>query len=102
MNTTTQTPSTVRVENTDIPLIIYQGKATLTTELLATLYGTDSIRIQQNYLRNEARFESGKHFFKLEGDELQSLRLSLSESQISSKTRSLMLWTERGSARLVQ
>lgn len=81
----------------------------ITTESLAQLYGTEAIRIQQNHKRNDGRFVEGKHFFKVAGDELTKLRLSLSESQnlrvslrhlqISPKTRSLILWTERGAAR---
>ncbi|ENH2667252.1 ORF6N domain-containing protein [Escherichia coli] len=71
----------------------------ITTELLAQLYGTEAIRIQQNHKRNSARFVEGKHFFKIVGEELKNLRLSLRESQISPKTRSLILWTERGAAR---
>ncbi|EFD4952396.1 TPA: ORF6N domain-containing protein [Escherichia coli] len=71
----------------------------ITTELLAQLYGTEAIRIQQNHKRNSDRFVEGKHFFKIVGEELKNLRLSLRESQISPKTRSLILWTERGAAR---
>ena len=71
----------------------------ITTELLAQLYGTEAIRIQQNHKRNSDRFVEGKHFFKVVGEELKNLRLSLRESQISPKTRSLILWTERGAAR---
>ncbi|HCO5535277.1 TPA: ORF6N domain-containing protein [Escherichia coli] len=71
----------------------------ITTELLAQLYGTEAIRIQQNHKRNSDRFVEGKHFFKIVGEELKNLRLSLRESQISPKTRSLILWTERRAAR---
>ncbi len=73
----------------------------ITTELLAQVYCTDTIRIQQNHQRNKGRFIEGKHFYKLMGDELNKLRLSLRESQnlVSPKTRSLILWTERGAAR---
>lgn len=71
----------------------------ITTELLAQLYGTEAIRIQQNHKRNSDRFVEGKHFFKVVGEELKNLRLSLRESRISPKTRSLILWTERGAAR---
>ncbi|MDF7681220.1 ORF6N domain-containing protein [Enterobacteriaceae bacterium ESL0689] len=74
----------------------------ITTEILAQLYGTESIRIQQNHSRNSERFVEGKHFYKLTGDELRDIkhRLSLSESvKISPKTRSIILWTERGAAR---
>ena len=83
----------------------------VTTELLANLYGTEPVRIQQNHQRNKERFIEGKHFYKVVGEELKNLRLSLRESQtlrvtlsnsqnpVSPKTRSLILWTERGAAR---
>ncbi len=81
----------------------------ITTELLAKLYGTEVIRIQQNHKRNDDRFVAGKHYFKVMGQDLKNLQLSLSESQnlrvtlsnlqISPKTRSLILWTQRGAAR---
>lgn len=51
-----------------------------------------------NYSRNADRFVEGKHFFKVTGKELANLRVSFSYLQISTKTRSLMLWTERGAA----
>lgn len=71
----------------------------ITTELLAHLYGADVNSIQQNHKRNSVRFIEGKHFFKVIGDELKNLRLTVSQLQISPKTRSLILWTERGAAR---
>ncbi|EON1102072.1 P22AR C-terminal domain-containing protein, partial [Escherichia coli] len=72
-----------------------------TTELLAQLYDTEILNIQVNFTRNKERFVEGKHFFKAVGEELKNLRLTLSKSQnhISPKTRSLILWTERGAAR---
>ncbi|HFV8800317.1 TPA: P22AR C-terminal domain-containing protein [Escherichia coli] len=73
----------------------------ITTELLAQLYGTEILNIQVNFTRNKERFVAGKHFFKAAGEELKKLRLTLSNSQtpVSPKTRSLILWTERGAAR---
>lgn len=73
----------------------------ITTELLAQLYGTEILNIQVNFTRNKERFVEGKHFFKASGEEFKNLRLTLSKSQnpISPKTRSLILWTERGAAR---
>jgi ORF6N domain len=85
-----------------LPAIVWQGVKVITTELLAKLYGTEAKRLQNNYARNAARFEEGKHFFKIEGDDLQNLadlQPSKRGSQISSKARSLILWTERGAAR---
>ncbi|MDE1480495.1 ORF6N domain-containing protein, partial [Xenorhabdus bovienii] len=81
----------------------------ITTELLADIYETDVINIQVNHSRNKDRFVEGKHFFKVAGQGLKDLRLTLSKSQnlrltvsqlqISPKARSLILWTERGAAR---
>ncbi|ELT3848963.1 ORF6N domain-containing protein [Escherichia coli] len=73
----------------------------ITTELLAQLYCTEINNIKVNYTRNSERFVEGKHFFKVVGDELKNLRVTLSNSQtpVSPKTSSLILWTERGAAR---
>ncbi|EGI6559054.1 ORF6N domain-containing protein [Salmonella enterica] len=81
----------------------------ITTELLAQLYGAEVKNVQNNYARNAERFVAGKHFFKVTGDDLKNLRVTLSHSQnlqpslrglqISPKVRSLILWTERGAAR---
>ncbi|EFS2092820.1 phage antirepressor Ant [Escherichia coli] len=71
----------------------------ITTELLAHLYGTDVANIKMNHSRNQTRFLEGKHYFKIVGDDLKNLRVTFSYLQISPKTRSLILWTERGVAR---
>ncbi|MBD1229399.1 ORF6N domain-containing protein [Xenorhabdus griffiniae] len=65
---------------------------------MAAGYGTTVDRIRQNFNRNKSRFAEGKHYFQIEGEELNDLRVSFSDAQISSKTRSLTLWTERGAA----
>ncbi|MBA8261098.1 ORF6N domain-containing protein [Escherichia coli] len=83
----------------NLPVIEWQGVRVVTTETLAAGYGTTPIRIQQNYIRYEDRFVEGKHFFKISGDELKSFRLSFSES-VNKHTTSLVLWTERGAARM--
>ncbi|HEL8044776.1 TPA: ORF6N domain-containing protein [Escherichia coli] len=79
--------------------ITHKHTPVITTELLSHLYGADVNSIQQNYKRNTDRFIEGKHFFKVMGEELKNLRLTISQLQISPKTRSLILWTERGAAR---
>ncbi|EIN2343132.1 ORF6N domain-containing protein [Salmonella enterica] len=66
---------------------------------MAKLYETEEKHIRQNFKRNECRFIAGKHFFKVSGSELDDLRTSQRGLQISPKTRSLILWTERGAAR---
>lgn len=94
-----------------VPVITYHHSPVITTEMLAKFYGTEVKNIQNNFARNLERFIEGKHFLKIQGAELKCFRLrvnniheqnlqpSLSGSQISPKTRSLILWTERGAAR---
>lgn len=42
-----------------LSLVAHNQVPVVTTELLAQLYGTDSVRIQQNYTRNTGRFVEG-------------------------------------------
>lgn len=88
----------VAVEAKDLQIVEYRGQRVATTEQLAAGYGTTVDRIRQNFNRNKARFIEGKHCFQVEGKELDDLRVSFSDAQISPKTRTLTLWTERGAA----
>lgn len=82
--------------------IAYNQIPVVTTELLAQLYGTETNNIKVNFTRNTDRFVEGKHFFKLEGDELREMKHRVTQSnsvKIHRNARSLILWTERGAAR---
>ncbi|MBK1695388.1 hypothetical protein CKO09_11665 [Chromatium weissei] len=94
--------STVTVET--LPVITFQDVRVLTTDLLAQVYGTEIDNIRKNHSRNQDRFECGKHFFLLEGDDLREFkelhRVTNSHSvKISPRIKALILWTERGAAR---
>lgn len=83
-------------------VIHYKSERVCTTQQLAKLYGVAHDLIHDNHRKNRARFEEGKHFIKLVGAELREfidLQPEDFRSQISSKTRSLSLWTERGAMR---
>lgn len=86
------------VAASELQVIEYRDLRVVTTEQLAAGYGTDVNNIKANFSRNADRFVEGKHYFKVTGEELSGLRVTFSYLQISSKTRSLMLWTERGAA----
>ncbi|EFN0492062.1 ORF6N domain-containing protein [Escherichia coli] len=93
---------TTQISVETLVAITYNPIPVITTELLAHLYGADVKNIQNNFARNVGRFQIGKHFFKIEGEELRELkhRPSLSGSvKIARNVRSLILWTERGAAR---
>ncbi|HHR6997798.1 TPA: ORF6N domain-containing protein, partial [Escherichia coli] len=93
---------TTQISVETLAAITHNQTPVITTELLAHLYGADVKNIQNNFARNVGRFQIGKHFFKIEGEELRELkhRPSLSGSvKIARNVRSLILWTERGAAR---
>ncbi len=93
----------IQIAEKQTAIIEFKSEPVLLTEQLAEFYGTDSVRIRQNHDRNNERFVEGKHFFKITGQELKdfasSLKILTNYPEISSKTRSLMLWTEKGAAR---
>ncbi|MCU4518631.1 ORF6N domain-containing protein [Acinetobacter schindleri] len=96
--------SIAQINETQVSVINFKSIPVVTTDMLAEFYNTDTNNIRQNYTRNKARFIEGKHFFKVVGDELKKFVDDLksfanSTTQISPKTRNLILWTERGAAR---
>ena len=94
----------VKIEEQNVNVVEYKSLPVMTTEQMAGFYGTEAVRIQQNYVPNSGRFTEGKHFFKVEGRELKDFATSLkivtnSQMEISNKARSIILWTEKGAAR---
>lgn len=88
------------VDPLSFPVVEWAGVRVVTTESLAAGYRCEEKSIRMNLSRNLDRFEEGKHYFMLSGDDVKSLRATASGSQISSKARSLTLWTEKGAARM--
>ena len=90
--------SVVSVNNSEVTVITYRNQRVVTTDSLAAGYSTTAQNITNNFNRNKNRFIEGKHYFRIEGEEVENLRNSLSYVQISPKTRTLYLWTERGAS----
>ena len=87
---------------TDLIPVEWSAQRVLTTEQLAQFYETDIKRISENFSRNQDKFAVGKHYFKLDGEELKHFRNYSAESgllQINKNTPTIYLWTERGAAR---
>ena len=89
---------------TNEPIVVpacveYNGQRILTTEQLAEFYGCSVDNIKKNFNTNKERFIEGKHYFKVEGEELDKLRVTFGYLQISPMTRTLYLWTKLGAAR---
>ena len=85
----------------ELTVLEHNSIRVMTTEQLAEAYGCRAIHIQQNFKNNRARFDEGKHYFKLEGADLKAFKDSLEniESVVGSRAPSLILWTKQGAAR---
>lgn len=75
--------------------IEYKSNIVVTSAILADRLGTTQETMKVNFSRNRERYEEGKHFFLLSGEDL-NLYVTNCNLQISPMTRSLYLWTERG------
>lgn len=85
----------------NLQVIKFDNQRIMTTKVLAESYGTEEKNIQINFSRNTERFTIGKHYYKLEGEELKQFKESLpTESREPLKfAPQLILWTEKGAAR---
>lgn len=93
---------TVSVQSaiTGIPTITYRNLRVITTELLASGYGTLPNNLQMNFNNNRRRFVEGKHYFLLSGEDLRDFKnLPNNLGLVSKHTSQLVLWTERGASR---
>jgi hypothetical protein len=78
----------------------FKNKRIMTTKVMAEQFGTEETNISKNFTRNEDRFISGKHFIKLEGDELREFKTThLKDDSSMLRVNCLYLWTEQGAAR---
>lgn len=78
-------------------VIEYKGQKVITTAMLAQAYEIDTSNIRNNFKRNKHRFEEGKHYFRLSGDELKEFKSNVTQSYaVNSPANTLYLWTERG------
>ncbi|OKP02209.1 ORF6N domain-containing protein [Xenorhabdus eapokensis] len=88
----------VPVSAKELQIVEYRGQRVVTTEQLAAGYGATNQQITNNFNRNKSRFVESKHYYRIEGEEVEILRNSFRGVQISNKARSFYLWTERGAA----
>ena len=97
--------------------VVFANQRVLTNNQIADFYGVEARHIRDNFRHNRKRFIEGVEYFKLEGDELQSLKdkieveimsASVAEnfrsqggykSPLAGATRSLVLYTKQGAAR---
>lgn len=80
----------------DIQVIEQQGVRLITTAVLAEKYETDERRIAENFKRNKDRYEEGKHYICLKGENLRAFKSEYANCGFAKNLNILYLWTERG------
>ena len=84
----------------NLQIIEHEGIRVLTTQQLSEVYETSTENINQNFKRNKERFNEGRDYYLLKGEQLKEfLQVTNSHLQNQSKIRSMYLWTERGANR---
>ena len=88
------------IANANVEIVEFNNERVLTTEQLAEVYECDTTNIKKNFNANKDRFIEGKHYFKLEGEDLRAFKNEVTESDLVGKNASVLyLWTRRGASR---
>ncbi len=92
----------VTIANANIQIVEYKEERVLTTDQLAQAYECDKQQVMQNFNNNKDRFEEGKHYFRLEGEELKAFKNCFENIEvvgIGKRAPFAYLWTRRGASR---
>lgn len=77
----------------NLQIIEHQKQRVLLTQQLAESYGTDNKSISYNFNHNKERYQEGKHYFLLQGNDLKAFR---EIHDLPNNLNKVYLWTERG------
>lgn len=97
----------ISIQGISVQPIDFKNQRVLTTKQLAEFYGTTTVKIKQNYNNNSAKYHEGKHYFKLEKEELREFKHNIENFEVVTNkvenfdlvkigAKVLFLWTERG------
>lgn len=92
----------IKVGNHNVVEIQWKGQKVITTAQLAEVYETDVNNVQNNFNRNQERFEEKKHYFLLKGEELKVFKSQVTNSDlpiVDKFASQFYLWTHRGASR---
>ena len=77
----------------ELQITEFKNIRVLTTQQIAEAYGTDGKVISYNFNHNKERYVEGKHYIRLEGDDLKAFR---EIHDLPSNLNKFYLWTEKG------
>ncbi|SKB05234.1 ORF6N domain-containing protein [Sporosarcina newyorkensis] len=76
--------------------INYQDARVLTTKQLSAAFDTTDKTVTRNFQRNNERYEIGKHYFALTGEDLKQFKATRQDDATLKFVSTLYLWTEHG------
>lgn len=74
----------------------FKNQRIMTTSVIAESYGTTERRISENFNANRSKYQEGKHYFLLQGEELKQFKSDYGNSGFAQNINKLYLWTEKG------
>lgn len=81
-------------------IIELHNQRLLTTEQLADFYEATEKQIKQNFNNNKEKFIEGKHYCRLEGQDLKEFKNRVENFDlVGKKANQLILWTKQGASR---
>lgn len=83
----------------DLIKVEHKNQLVLTTEQLAQVYECDNKNISNNFNRTQEKFIEGKHYFILEGEDLQVFKGIHQNDESLKFVSKLYLWTKQGASR---
>ena len=90
----------VKVNDKEVMAVEWRGERVITTAQLAEVYGTSVDNVRVNFGNNKERFEEGKHYYLLEGEELRSFKRDVNNVYVvKPNVNHIYLWTKRGASR---
>lgn len=85
------------IKMNNLQIIEHKEVRVLTTQQLAESYGTTNKVISNNFNNNKERYQEGKHYIQLEGNEKMSFINNCPKIYDGLKNaKTIYLWTERG------
>ncbi|MFJ8261437.1 ORF6N domain-containing protein [Rummeliibacillus sp. NPDC094406] len=80
----------------DLQVIERKGQRTLTTAQVSAAFEVEAKQLLRNFQRNIDRYQEGKHYFSLTGEELKAFKAERQNDDSLKYVSTLYLWTEQG------
>lgn len=86
----------------ELQIVEYGEQRVVTTKQIADAYETNAKNVTYNFRHNKERFQEGKHYFVVTGEEKQEFINRNEIHSSSKKAKNLYLWTEKGALLLAK